>query len=125
MNHDHSDREHIARLRARTSDALGELDEFRSNDPCAATALRAVRLTRYTLACFWIPTLDDLLSAQRAKHSGGEPGASEHVGRRQSVDLDPSHQPRQADGGGEGQRRFGERGHSHRLAGRPEHPHQP
>jgi hypothetical protein len=125
MNQDRDGTGHLARLRARTSDARDELDEIRSGDPCAATALRAVRLTRYTLDGFWIPALDDLLTARRTQPDGGGSGASEHVGRRQPGDLDPAHQPCQADGGGEGQRGLGERGHPHRLTSSPEHPHQP
>ncbi len=125
MNHDRAGTGHIVRLRARTSDALDELDEIRCWDPCAATALGAVRLTRFTLDCFWIPTLDDLLAARRTEPDGTGPGASEHVGRCQPGDLDAAHQPCQADGGGEGESGRGERGHPHRLTSRPEHLHQP
>lgn len=51
----------VGQLRARAGDALGELDELielQRHDPAAASAMRAVRLTRHTLESFWIPALD-------------------------------------------------------------------
>lgn len=65
MNPTRFDPDRLARMRARTADALTELDELRSHDPAAASAMRAIRLTRFTLEWFWVPALDDLLAAQR------------------------------------------------------------
>ena len=51
----------LARLRARTDDAVGELDDLAGlhrHEPAAAAAMCAVRLTRQTLESFWIPALD-------------------------------------------------------------------
>ena len=62
MNPSRLDPEPLAQLRARAAGALDELAHLRSHDPAAATAMRAVRLTRHTLEWFWIPALDDLLS---------------------------------------------------------------
>jgi len=53
------DPDSVARLRARTVDALDQLADLRSHDPAAASAMRAVRLARHTLEWFWIPTLDE------------------------------------------------------------------
>jgi hypothetical protein len=49
-----------AMLRARVVDALGEVREFRCNDPAASGAMRVLRLTALTLADFWLPALDQL-----------------------------------------------------------------
>lgn len=54
----------LPRLRRRTCDAIGELSRLHSHDPEAASAMRAVRLSRYTLELFWLPALDDLLNAR-------------------------------------------------------------
>ena len=62
----------LDQLRGRTADALFQLGELRSHDPSAATAMRALRLTRHTLEWFWIPALDDLLSPHcETQNSGG------------------------------------------------------
>ena len=55
------DPERVAVLRARTHDALADLEAIRSSDPAAATALQVVRLTGHTLRSFWVPALDQLL----------------------------------------------------------------
>ena len=57
----------LAQLRARTGDALGELDEFakhQRHEPAADAAMRAVRLTSHTLESFWIPALDHDLAGE-------------------------------------------------------------
>ena len=54
----------LPRLRRRTCQAIGELARLHSRDPEAASAMRAVRLSRYTLELFWLPALDDLLDAR-------------------------------------------------------------
>ncbi len=41
---------------ARVHDAIAELDELRSSDPAARSAMHAIKLTRLTLECFWAPT---------------------------------------------------------------------
>ena len=64
MNPNPFDPAGLAELRALTSDAVDELDDLGSHEPAAAAAMRAIRLTRYTLESFWIPTLDELLASQ-------------------------------------------------------------
>lgn len=57
----------LAQLRARTGDALRQLDELaelQRCEPAAAAAMRAVRLTRHTLESFWIPALDNDLAGE-------------------------------------------------------------
>ena len=57
----------LAELRARTDDALRELDELaaqRHHEPAADAAMRAVRLTLHTLESFWIPALDHDLNVE-------------------------------------------------------------
>ncbi len=61
MTRVHRDAPAPARLRTRTHDAIAQLAELRSDDPAAEAAMRAVRLCRHTLECFWLPALDDLL----------------------------------------------------------------
>ena len=71
MSIDRADRVQLARLRTRTADALDELTElteFRSHDPAAADAMRAIRLARQTLEWFWIPALDHDLEGDRRHH---------------------------------------------------------
>lgn len=50
-------------LRCRTGEAIAELARLHSRDAQAASAMRAVRLSRYTLELFWLPALDDVLNA--------------------------------------------------------------
>lgn len=61
--------ERIAVVRARTHDAIVDLEAVRSNDPAAAEAIQAVRLTTHTLRSFWVPALDDVLD----RHRRGDP----------------------------------------------------
>lgn len=53
--------ERVAVLRARTHDAIVDLEAIRSRDPAAAEAIQAVRLTAHTLRSFWVPALDEFL----------------------------------------------------------------
>lgn len=53
--------EPLAVLRARTEDALAELDELEIADPAATEAVHALRLTAHTLRAFWVPVLDEAL----------------------------------------------------------------
>ncbi len=57
--------ERIATLRARTHDAIVDLDAVRSSDPAAREAMHAVRLTAHTLRSFWVPALDEFLDHHR------------------------------------------------------------
>lgn len=52
-----------ASLIARTHDALDELASIHDHDPAAAGAMRAIRLTEYTLDRFWLPALDRIAGA--------------------------------------------------------------
>ena len=66
MNRAISPQNPLAQLRARTGDALAELEELielQRHDPAAHGAMRAVRLTRHTLESFWIPAIDYDLEA--------------------------------------------------------------
>ena len=60
----------LAQLRARTGDALCELEELtelQRHDAAAHGAMRVVRLTLYTLESFWIPALDHDVEAERSR----------------------------------------------------------
>lgn len=46
-----------ASLFARTRDALDELGTLHDTEPAAAAAMRAIRLTEYTVERFWLPPL--------------------------------------------------------------------
>ena len=43
-------------LSARVEDAIAELDELRSSDPAARSAVHAIKLTQLTLESFWART---------------------------------------------------------------------
>jgi len=53
------------RLRALVDDALVDLAGLRIDDPTAAPARHAIRLTSRTLRCFWLPAIDDLDNRQK------------------------------------------------------------
>ncbi|MEO6651612.1 MAG: hypothetical protein ABIP17_03040 [Ilumatobacteraceae bacterium] len=53
------------RLRALVDEAVADLSGLRIDDPAAASARHAVRLTCRTLQYFWLPALDD---AERSTH---------------------------------------------------------
>jgi hypothetical protein len=53
--------ERAAAVRARVTDAISELGGLRCADPAAAPAMYAVKLTEQTLACWWLPLLDQAL----------------------------------------------------------------
>ena len=55
--------EAAASLAARAHDALDELESLHDGDPAAAAAMRAIRLTEYTLDRFWLPALDRVAHA--------------------------------------------------------------
>lgn len=57
--------ERVAVLRARTEDAIVDLETIRSSDAAAADAIQAVRLTTHTLRSFWVPALDAFLERHR------------------------------------------------------------
>lgn len=48
-------------LLARTTDALAELREVRSQDEAATDAMQAVRLAAHTLETLWLPALRELV----------------------------------------------------------------
>jgi hypothetical protein len=54
----------IAALRARTDEAIAALARLRADDPAAASAMQAVRLTIHTLRSFWLPAIDHRLDEQ-------------------------------------------------------------
>lgn len=56
--------ERAAAVRARVTDALRELGGLRCNDPAAAQAMYAVKLTEQTLACWWLPLLDQAVDRE-------------------------------------------------------------
>lgn len=62
----------LPQLRRRTCEAIGELARLHSRDPEAASAMRAVRLSRYTLELFWLPALDELLNAPLERNESGQ-----------------------------------------------------
>ena len=68
MNGSRSD---AAVLRARVHDALVELRSIRCSDPAAAAAIDAIKLTEQTLAEWWAPTLDALVSDERGTGGSG------------------------------------------------------
>lgn len=53
-----SQQAHAELLRERVLRASSELGSFGSVDPEAVVAMRAVRLTRLTLECFWLPAIE-------------------------------------------------------------------
>lgn len=50
----------ISTLHAQVADALIDLADLPADDPAADHARHAARLTRHTLECFWLPTLEQL-----------------------------------------------------------------
>ena len=57
--------EAAASLVARTHDALDELAALHDTEPGAAAAMRALRLTEYSLTRFWLPALARRLDVDR------------------------------------------------------------
>ncbi len=53
-------RDDISMLIAQVTDALIDLGDLPADDPAADQARHAVRLTRHTLECFWLPALEQL-----------------------------------------------------------------
>lgn len=65
--HDASD---LAALRDQTEQAIHDLVCLDLAGPEAEAARRAVRLTRLTLECFWLPAIDAELERSRGAASG-------------------------------------------------------
>ena len=55
------DPQRVRELSHRTIDAIEELRSIRSDDPAAAEALRAIRLTRRNLEDLWIPAIVEIV----------------------------------------------------------------
>lgn len=54
----------LVALRGVTSSAIEDLADLYLDGPDAASARRAIRLTRMTLECFWLPALDAALATR-------------------------------------------------------------
>lgn len=50
--------EQAEQLRSDVADAITELRALRSADPAARSAQEAIKLTRLTLECFWMPAAE-------------------------------------------------------------------